>query len=308
MDQQVISADSSALLAVQLQVALAACPPTAPIVVMVHGYRYDPGHPASDPHRQILALTPERRHAKAISWPRHLGYGHKAQEGLAIGFGWQARGTIWQAQAAAERAGAALAALVRQVRAIDPTRRVDMLAHSLGARVVLSAAPMLPSGSLGRVVLMTGAEFGSRAVSALHSPAGRAAQVFNITTRENDLFDFLTEALLPAPRPGDRTLGHGLPQPMANWIDLQIDQDETLAVLARLGHRIAPPHLRVCHWSSYLRPGLFGLYRALLAPDDPLTIERLHSLLPSRNEPRWSRLLALPDWRAGLPFGQKTLS
>ena len=84
---------------------------------------------------------------------------------------------------------------------------------------------------------------------------------------------------------------------MQNWLDLQIDQPETLKALASLGHHIAPPHLRVCHWSAYLRPGLFGLYRTLLCGPQTLTMAQLRMLLPRQTEPRWSRLLTLPQWR-----------
>jgi hypothetical protein len=35
--------------------------------------------------------------------------------------------------------------------------------------------------------------------------------------------------------------------------------------LARLGFPLRPASARICHWQPYLRPGVFALYRALLA-------------------------------------------
>ncbi len=301
-------ADPGPTLADRLRQSLATLPPDAPVVLLLHGFRFSPEFPKSNPHTHILALEPRQNCWKATSWPRHLGFGRTADEGLCIGFAWQARGSIWQAYAAAAQAGTALAALVGQIQDIDPGRRVDVVAHSLGARVLLTALPLLAAGSIGRAILMSGAEFGSRAAWALSSPAGQTAEFINITTRENDLFDFLIEACLRAPHRGDRALGQGLPVPARNWLDLQVDQEATLAALAALGHRIAPPHLRVCHWSAYLRPGLFGLYRALLRDRDTLSLALLRARVPPRPEPRWSRLLALPVIRRSLLIGGKAAS
>jgi hypothetical protein len=118
------------------------------------------------------------------------------------------------------------------------------------------------------------------------SVAGRAAQVFNITTRENDLFDFLYEWLAGAGL--DTAIGQGLRQDMPNWLDVQIDQPASLAALARLGHCLPPAPARICHWSPYLRPGAFELYRAIL--DGSVLLPMLRAGLPMRADPRWSRL------------------
>ena len=77
-----------------------------PVIVMVHGFKYAPGHRSECPHRQILSLDPVRDCFKVVSWPRGLGFGRGApDEGLGIGFGWNARGTLRQAYAEAARAG-----------------------------------------------------------------------------------------------------------------------------------------------------------------------------------------------------------
>lgn len=258
-----------------LAAALAALPPGAPVVALVHGYRFSPADPHQSPHRHILALDPAPGCWKALSWPRALGFGNgDPAEGLAIAFGWEARGTIWAAHAEAARAGAALARLTERVAALRPGTRVDVLAHSLGARVALQALRHLDAPLMGRAVLMAAAEFRRPALRALATPAGRGAEVINVTSRENALYDLLIERLLPLWP--DRALGRGLDGP-ANWLDLPLGDPATLAMLAALGLPIAPRR-RVCHWSLYLRPGVFGLYHALLR--DRMALSHLRAQLP----------------------------
>ena len=286
----------------QLAAALGQLPGAAPLVVMIHGYRYDPGRARADPHRHILSPDPLAGRNGAMSWPHHLGLSGATVPGLGIGLGWNAGGSIWHAYEQAALAGVALARLIGMIAAIDPGRRVDILAHSLGARVAFAALPRLDPGQLGRVILMAGAEFGARAAAAAASPAGRSAEFINITTRENDLFDALLERLIQPRTQPDRSLGHGLPAPTANWLDIQIDQTRTLQGLATLGFVIAPPRRRICHWSAYQRPGLFALYRALLTRPGAIPLPLLRAHLPQTHDPRWSRLFAVPRIALPLPL------
>ncbi|MHC0053215.1 alpha/beta hydrolase [Actibacterium sp. D379-3] len=282
--------------------ALHDVPPGAPVVILLHGFKFSPFRPGKSPHGHILSLTPDRDTPKVISWPRHLGFsGTRPDEGLCIAFGWEASGHIWRAYGEAARAGAALARLTAAIRTLRPGQQVDLLAHSLGARVALSALPHMAPGTLRRAILMAPAELSSRAGALLDTPAGHMAEFLNVTSRENDLFDFLLEGVIVPHRPRERSLGHNAPL-HPNWCDLQIDHADTLETLARLGHRIAPPARRVCHWSPYLRPGMFGLYRAFLDGSLPL------AALPRARSPRWSRLLAPPRTAFPLPFAGKAPS
>jgi len=270
---------------------------TGPVIVMIHGYRFSPGDPRHCPHRHILALDPARGGRKALSWPRALGFGAGgADEGLGIAFGWPARGSIWAAYGRAALAGRGLAVLVRALRDAAPHRPVHLIGHSLGARVGLQALPHLPEAALSRAILLAGAEYASRAETALATPAGRAVEIVNVTSRENDLFDMLLERLIAPARPGDRSLGQGL-TPRRNALTLQLDDPRTLAALAARGYRVAPPGRRICHWSGYLRPGVFDLHADLLRRPEALTLAVLRAALPAAPEPRWSRLLARPSGR-----------
>ena len=98
----------------------------------------------------------------------------------------------------------------------------------------------------------------------LDTPAGRSAGVLNVTSDENFLFDLMFERLLQAPHTFERALGAGLRRGRADWVDLKIDCRHTLRHLDRLGFRVLPPVNTICHWSGYMRPGLFPLYSALL--------------------------------------------
>lgn len=288
---------------VGLRAALAGLPPRAPVVVMLHGKGYRPGSATDCPHRQIFAARPEGTRGRHVSWPRRLGLASQpaaAPRGLAIGLGWDARADIWTATRAADHAAGELARLVTLIRRIAPDRPVDMIGHSLGARVMLGALPRLHAGAVGRMILLAGADFSGRARAALNTPAGRAAEVVNVMSRENDLFDFLFEAA-HLPLGGDRALGSGLGD-LPNAVDIQIDGVEARAGLARLGYRLPEPRLRVCHWSVYLRPGLFRFYRGLLFRRDTLTLHLLRAALATRPDPRWSRLApALVPALAPLP-------
>lgn len=267
----------------------AALPPDAPVTVMIHGFRFSPFSARVDPHSEILSPMPRFGKARAISWPRRLGHARGAP-GLAVGFGWRANGSLWDAHAEAERAGAALARLIADLRRRGAAP-VNIIAHSLGARVALAALPGLAAGDVGRVALLSGAEFRDVALRRLNTPAGRAAEILNVTSRENDLFDVLFERLLGGPwaRLGP-ALGEGLPAP--NVVTVQIDHAPHRDALRRLGFPTAPPTRIVCHWSAYTRPGLFPLYRAFLNRPGDLPLSALRAAMPAESAPRWSRILS----------------
>lgn len=272
--------------------ALGALPDGAPIVIMIHGFRYCPHTQGASPHEAILADKPRVDCWKAISWPRHLGL-HR-DEGLALAFGWPARGSFWKAYGMAEQAGQALGALLRDIARRAPGHPVHILAHSLGARVGLIGAEAAPVGTVERMIFISPALFQHEAATLCASPNLARSEVFSILGRENTMFDTLLRMALPLQ---GVTLGRGGPM-RANWLDIRLDCPDVLGALAGLGHRIAPPRARICHWSGYLRPGVFGLYRALLlTPEErPLPLlrgavgrkpDRPRGPLPLAGRPIW---------------------
>lgn len=273
----------------------AAITPGARVTVLIHGFRYAPGATGNCPHGTLYAPRPAPGGPRVVSWPRKLGL---LRAGTGIGFGWKGSGSIWTAYRAAGAAGLSLAGLVRGLRAAG-SGPVDILAHSLGARVALAALANVAPGDIGRMLLLSAAEFRQPAATALATQAGRAAEVLNVTSRENDLFDGLMELLFTA---GLRNLGPSLGSgiPAANAVTLQIDSEAHRDALSALGFPLAGPGRRICHWSGYLRPGLFPLYRAVLAGRLPLPV--LRAALPDATAPRWSRLLpGLPGLSGAAP-------
>ena len=94
-----------------IRAAAAGLAPGAPVVAMVHGFRFSPASTQHDPHRHILSLTPTAGERRAVSWPAGLGFTATGDEGLALAFGWEARGKLRHAYAQAGEVGADLAAL-----------------------------------------------------------------------------------------------------------------------------------------------------------------------------------------------------
>lgn len=238
-----------------------------PIVIMIHGYRHQPGHARDCPHNHILSASPLIPDPRVVSWPVALDLdGHDA---MGIAFGWPARGTIWGAYARAGQAGRQLAQLVGRLPA---DRAVHIIAHSFGARVALRAISLLPRVRVQRVILLAAAELRRPARVAVAKAVG--TDIINICTRDNWFFDTGLAWIIGAGL--DAGLGHGLGRTAPHWHDLRIDNPATRACLDQLGYAVGPARLRICHWSAYLRPGAFTLYRALLTGQLPLAVLQAH--------------------------------
>ena len=141
-------------------------PAGAPLVVLVHGFQFDPSkacfspphHPkAENPHCRLYHFEEfdqdiEMRH-RSTGWPRGLGMEEDdgGAMGLAIGFGWDSDPSPLQslvkhglnhyavAYQRAEEAAWQLVAVLDRLVALRPGRKVDLFCHSLGSRVVVRA-------------------------------------------------------------------------------------------------------------------------------------------------------------------------
>lgn len=239
-------------------------------VIMVHGYKYSPRVTGRSPHRRLFGPK---------GWPKALDL---PAENLCVAFGWHARGGLRRAYLQALERAQGLADLICALRPHGP---VHLIAHSMGATLTLAALPYLRRGDVGRIVLLNGAAHQGLAHHALASPAGRTSTLFHVTSRENRLFDLGFERIIE----GTGTIARGLVAPQAQ--EIQISCPQTLAALEKLGYPVAGPARRICHWSSYTRPGVMSLNAALL--NGALPPEVLRAALPTRQRTRVPWALAL---------------
>lgn len=178
--------------------------------------------------------------------------------------------------------GRELATLITILRAIDHRLKIQAIGHSLGARVILTALPHLPPGSLSLAIFLAGAELRGVAQKSLDTPAGRHLSVLNVVSRENALFDYMLTWLLAPFCFAERALGHGLGTPCSTWVDLAIHHPTLRRGLSALGYTVPAASRWLCHWSVYLRPGLFPLYRDVVLGALPLA--QLAALQPKQTK------------------------
>ena len=236
--------------------------PGAPVVVMVHGFLFDPRQAVAPkprdtdtPHGRLYHFEvederEEQRH-HTTSWPLHLGFttgDMTGNEGFAVAFGWHSQPGFasslithfqnFYARAydyAGETAWVLVHTLDRLSRLL-PDHPIDLFCHSLGSRVVVRALQMackyrpdlLPR--LGQVVLLGGAEYVVEAqvmlTRLLDGDHPSLPAFYNIVSRENDVLDKLGENFGPRTFGNSQVIGHnGLDSGTRapNWIDLQID-------------------------------------------------------------------------------------
>lgn len=246
----------------------------APVFIMIHGYKFLPGDPVHCPHKHILGLSNRNDCWKGLSWPLALGIEEGDQGPIGIAFGWQARGTIASAFARAGDAARALAQLIKMIRSVKPDCHIGLIGHSLGARVATKALQDLTAGDVQRLILLNPAEFAGSLRNNLDSPAGRAAQAIHVTSFENVVFDALLSRFVTPDIAADRAIGTDLSE-LPNALTLRIDRQHVLNGLKKIGFTIAPNQRLVCHWSSYLRDGVFDLYRDFLGAPSRLSIALL---------------------------------
>ena len=248
-----------------------------PIVILLHGYKFLPHDPKHCPHQHIFAQN-DRECRKALSWPKHLGMADDTPgAGLAIAFGWNARGSLWQAKENARCASIALATLIRFIRRATPERSVHVMAHSMGGYLASQAMKHLNPGDLGRMIILNGALYRSEAEAALDTPAGQTAEWISVVSRENAIYDAMFEYVLRPERRGDRVIGRTLNRCNAMTVDLS--DPSSLEAISRMGYRVGGRNRRHCHWSTYLRPGIFSFYQALLRRPEETAMMRLKSSL-----------------------------
>ena len=301
---------------VVLERALATLPVAAPVTILIHGFKYAPGHaPTSkmpkerDPFRLIYSFDPVVECSRIVSWPAGLGFTPEDPgDGLCIGFGWSALpsepGPLAVARDFAKiyrRAGlvaSELSGLMDRIAVLAPERPISIIAHSLGARVALAALPRLSARTrVGPMILMGAAEYAGVAADHL-ARAHCTPEVFNITARENRVYTQLFEWYAPRRVRTDRAIGMA-PIEGASVVTVPIDAPRTGAVLGHLGREVDTVGERRGHWGFYTREGALDFYAALIRARHPVMAADLRGVLETPPAPQTRAVLAgfwPPGW------------
>jgi hypothetical protein len=265
---------------------------TRPIVVLVHGFNFDPREAApaeqsksSNPHDTLFSYHAVSQDVSiddhATPWPLQLGIAPAdagGATGLAVCFGWYSvprKGTITSDYRKAYRlstpAAAALRVVLDAIHAALPTRRIRVMAHSLGSGPVIKACRALaaegdPDGtlaSLERVLLLAGAEYCDVAVDMLASLDALGMQpatgpwFINLASWHDNVLGDAQTIINMSPFGDSDMIGYsgllyrdGIARP--RWIDLELgSQGVSDWLIARGLPRLRRGRYYLGHWEHY---------------------------------------------------------
>ena len=286
-------------------------PSDEPVVFMVHGFNFNPlDDPSADPgdtdnpHARLFHFGGDDPQAHAISWPRRFGFAENdgGAAGLAIAFGWNADTFPHHLDAYDNGTAASwgLIAVLAAVRHIQPNRRVEIVAHSLGTHVTLHMLRVLASNhhvrallpGIHRIVLMGGAEFvyharqTYRMLETIPGASGRALlnhlHIYNFISREDEVVSLISGAFTYGPLGTEKHMigYHGLQRGERpdNWIDLDLT-DDALVQWAQnefgLGLSGDAPNEWLDHWHFFVHDDNTEFMRRILRGDAATDITSL---------------------------------
>ncbi len=282
-----------------------------PVIVMVHGYLYDPrdtpGGNSDSPFASVYA-TPSRATSYRLSRLPLVGECKKdgnAPAETAIAYCYKSESTMAEFNRAgwsnsyqyavfdqAPLAARGLAAVLAHLGTKDGVR-VRMLAHSLGTRTTSQAIRLLRArmpANLDRIVMLDGSEF---CIDALASFTNCDVDVFNVTNRSDSVLNLGANQMCHPFRtinmPESCVIGRDGFGVNARWLDLQLDNQ---ALVTWFGGRNAPDGVGYTinalaeedthstawldHWACYTNDGNRQLVSDLLS-NDVMTIANFTS-------------------------------
>ena len=237
--------------------------------MMVHGFRYDPMSKGdNNPHLSTF-----------LHWRKNI-----LKDSSAYGFGWWScpggkmlPKSLWKsfrtrrwntyrhAWDLAEEAGKTLAQIIDQ-----SSGPINLLCHSLGSRVVLSAIATEATLPINTVVLLNGAEI--RKTAIVVSRRRPYTRFFNFVVSEDDVLKKFGALFAPgdlyAATIGQVGLGVDAPK---NWRDINIDSLSFRAWAKTQGWddvRGDNPDGYFDHWYTHKHKGNWSLIHALLTRGD----------------------------------------
>lgn len=217
-----------------------------PVVVMSHGFLFDPRDAPSDIpadsdnahsrlyHFQLNDLAGEIRHHTS-SWPRGLGFSEEdvaGEDGMILAYGWHSRpgfassllrqfqNFYKRAYDNAEPAAWNLLTAVHVLAELLPAgKKIDFFCHSLGSRVIIRLLALAAKHGrhdildrVGRVIILGGAEFvvEARLMLSRLKECGYndKIHIYNVVSRENDVLDKLAENFAGNTFGNSNVIGH----------------------------------------------------------------------------------------------------
>ncbi|HLZ65947.1 MAG TPA: alpha/beta hydrolase [Aliidongia sp.] len=300
------------------------------VVVMVHGYDFDPtetvGAMPDDPFGLVYGIpgqlfgTPPSPIDVRNSWLPLVGETDdtgKPLADLALAFAWVSKdsftdfadacwGNAYQYAAldAVPLASKALATVLKYIGSKGV--EIDILAHSLGTRLTCQSIGHLVAGTddttIKRIVFLGGAEF---CVDASTYLRGRSFEVFNLANREDKVLSLGAEMGCHPYRFNNTSVAlvigrEGLFSG-GNWLDIQVDSIAAATWLAQApggrsyavsGFKDSDLHSAAFlnHWVYYMNLGNRAFVQALVT-DRAMTIS-------------WFRANGFPEGVAALNYGQ----
>lgn len=224
-------------------------------LIMVHGYNHDPRIAKYDPNRPggnfdvWPKIFPERA-CLGLSWHSGIMF----RDGFRA---WANGHFTTYAWAYSDLAVDAARRLHELARNLGP---IDVVAHSLGTRVVLLAAARSPT-MFGRVVMLNGAETVQAALPLLRAAVG--VEFLNVAVREDDVLRRMGARF--EPRFGRHgCIGNGIGTPPDNVTQVILDDPLDPMRLPFPDLRGDNPDSYGDHDYSWKHEGNYELYRTFL--------------------------------------------
>gem|GEM_PF-2973026 len=232
-----------------------------PIVVMIHGAGFSPQSRRAnaqstlyDDARYNDACADQRWSRR--SWPMRLVNGPGQSDPLmTVGYGWHAINSAFLSKpnhralfdAARSEAGY-FAQFINALALMSGPRDINIIAHGLGARVVLCSLEQVSATAIQRIILTDAHEFNSHALTALASTGAQQTQFYNLRSQALKKTDQRANVEYPKSGPKDQLLALGFMFQRSNWVDLDVSSELMRSKLLR-GRMPATAVEKICRWS-----------------------------------------------------------
>ena len=201
---------------------------------------------------------------------------------LILPLQWQAEGRSEKFSELYKAAGIeaeALAKLLNFLGKNHPTRKVDILCQSFGARVALKAVEQMQFVNVHRILMMSAIEFGGPALCALSSKFAHKIDFYNVSLET--LGPELRKVERSTPKPGraDQLISRSFPFQRNNWLDVKLDTEIWKSGLKRLRYHVTVPTQTARMSALDMHPTVYAFCQAMLEQKPELSPDLLKRLI-----------------------------